>query len=93
MAAHGARRLLTMAGNAMSVIGIELLAAAQGCDFHRPLTSSPALESTRALVRAEVAYLDDDRHFHPDLTKAIALVSSGAVVRAARLVTLPGVAV
>ena len=93
MAAHGARRLLTMAGNAMSVIGIELLAAAQGCDFHRPLTSSPALESTRALVRAEIAYLDDDRHFHPDLTKAIALVSSGAVVRAARRVTLPGVSV
>jgi histidine ammonia-lyase len=34
MAAHGARRLLDMARNATAVIGIEALAAAQGCDFH-----------------------------------------------------------
>jgi histidine ammonia-lyase len=37
MAAHGARRLLEMVANAQSVIAIELLAAAQGCDFHAPL--------------------------------------------------------
>ena len=37
MAAHGARRLLPMAENAMAVIAIEWLCAAQGCDFHAPL--------------------------------------------------------
>ena len=47
MAAHGARRLLPMAENA-AVIGIELLAAAQGCDFHGALRSSAALEAVRA---------------------------------------------
>ncbi|MCK5908471.1 MAG: histidine ammonia-lyase, partial [Caulobacter sp.] len=36
MAAHGARRLLAMVENADAVLGIELLAAAQGCDFHAP---------------------------------------------------------
>jgi histidine ammonia-lyase len=40
MAAHGARRLLPMVENACGVIGIELLAAAQGCDFHAPLKSA-----------------------------------------------------
>ena len=90
MAAHGARRLLPMAQNAAAVVGIELLAAAQGCDFHLPLTSSPALEAVRTLVRAEVPHLDDDRHFHPDLAKAIALVSSGAVIDAGGGVDLPG---
>jgi histidine ammonia-lyase len=40
MAAHGARRLVPMVENAFAVIGIELLAAAQGCDFHAPLRSS-----------------------------------------------------
>ena len=40
MAAHGSRRLLAMAANAAEVIGIEALAAAQGCDFHAPLRSS-----------------------------------------------------
>jgi histidine ammonia-lyase len=91
MAAHGARRLLPMARNAATVVGIELLAATQGCDFHHPLTSSPALEAVRALVRAEVPRLDDDRHFHPDLAKAIALVTSGAVVQAGGQIKLPGV--
>jgi len=89
MAAHGARRLMPMAQNAASVVGIELLAAAQGCDFHRPLTSSPPLEAARKLVRAEVPHLDDDRHFHPDMAAAIALVRSGALTQG---LSLPGVA-
>src|SRR6202522_2108385 len=53
MAAHGARRLIGMADNVAAVLAIELLAAAQGCDFLRPLTSSPPLEAVRALLRAE----------------------------------------
>ncbi len=79
MAAHGARRLLPMAENVAHVIGIELLAAAQGCDFHAPLTSSSALEPVRARIRSEIPHLDDDRHFHPDIAKATALVRSGDI--------------
>ncbi len=90
MAAHGARRLLEMAANAKAVIGIELLAAAQGCDFHAPLTSSAALEAVRAVLRTAVPTLTDDRHFHPDLVAAGALVSDGALVWAAADVDLPG---
>ena len=56
MAAHGARRLLPMVENATAVIGIELLAAAQGCDFHAPLTSSAPLEArARIAARASAA--------------------------------------
>jgi histidine ammonia-lyase len=91
MAAHGARRLLAMARNVQSVIGIELLAAAQGCDFHRPLTSSPALEGVRGLLRGYVPHLEDDRHFHPDMALAGGLVGEGDVVKAAAL-PLPAVA-
>ena len=54
MAAHGARRLLEMAANVGHVIGIELLAAAQACDFHAPLASSAALETVRSLLRSRV---------------------------------------
>ncbi|TAJ68817.1 MAG: histidine ammonia-lyase [Phenylobacterium sp.] len=91
MAAHGARRLMAMAKNVQSVVGIELLAAAQGCDFHSPLTSSPALESVRRLLRAYVPHLEDDRHFHPDIALASGLVCEGDVVKAATL-PLPAVA-
>jgi histidine ammonia-lyase len=93
MAAHGARRLLAMNDNAMAVIGIELVAAAQGCDFHAGMTSSVPLESVRKAVRALVPTLVDDRYLHTDLQHALELVRSGAVVRAAADVTLPGVAV
>ena len=89
MAAHGARRLLPMIENASAVIGIELLAAAQGCDFHAPLASSPALEAARALLRAQVPHLDEDRYLHPDIAAAIALVRGGALAEAAGL-DLPG---
>lgn len=79
MAAHGAMRLLPMVQNAVAVIGIELLAAAQGCDFHAPLTSSPPLERVRALLRREVPNLENDRYLYPDLQKSIALVRDGAI--------------
>ncbi len=79
MAAHGARRLIAMAENAANVVGIELLAAAQGCDFHAPLRSSDALESVRATLRAQVPTLQDDRYFHPDMVAATALVRDGTL--------------
>jgi len=91
MAAHGARRLLDMADNASAVIGIELLAACQGTDFHAPLTSSDALEAARSHLRAVVPTLEDDRHFHPDIEAATALIRAGSLV-AAVPTTLPGLA-
>ena len=91
MAAHGATRLLPMAANVFSIVSIEFLAAAQGCDFHAPLLSSPPLEAARALLRARVPHLDDDRYIQPDILQATALVRSGEVARASG-VALPGLA-
>jgi histidine ammonia-lyase len=83
MAAQAARRLLPMAENLSNILAIELLAACQGCDFHAPLASSPAIERVRALLRAEVSHLDDDRYLAPDIAAAANLVRSGAVAAAA----------
>ncbi|RHW17144.1 histidine ammonia-lyase [Sphingomonas gilva] len=82
MAAHGSRRLLEMAANVDAILAIELLAGAQGCDFHAPLTSSAPVEAVRALLRAEVPTLTDDRHMAPDIEAAIALVRSSALLDA-----------
>jgi histidine ammonia-lyase len=90
MAAHGARRLARMADNVAAIVAIELLAAAQGCDFHRPLASSTPLEAVRGRLRQAVPHLDDDRHLHPDIQLTIELVAGGAVIEAAE-VSLPGV--
>ena len=91
MAAHGARRLAPMIENAFGVVGIELLAAAQGCDFHAPLRSSPPLEDLRRRIRADVPSLDEDRHFHPDMDKAIRFVRSGGAIESVSGARLPRV--
>jgi histidine ammonia-lyase len=91
MATHGARRLLAMAENVVNVIAIELLAAAQGCDFHAPLRSSPILEEVRAALRAKVPHLEDDRFLAPDIAEAAALVRSGALAAATGAGLMPAV--
>jgi histidine ammonia-lyase len=77
MATHAARRLATMVDNAAAVVGIELLSAAQGIDFHRPARSSPALEEVHAAIRREVPFYAADRYFAPDIDAARSWVKSG----------------
>lgn len=89
MAAHGARRLDPMSANVVAIVGIELLAAAQGCDFHKGLTSSAALESVRGLLRSHVPVLSNDRYLYADMQQAIQLVRSGDIAAAATGVKLP----
>ncbi|HKH32540.1 MAG TPA: aromatic amino acid lyase, partial [Beijerinckiaceae bacterium] len=91
MACHGARRLLAMSANAANVIAIELLAAAQGCDFHAPMRSSEPLERVRALLRERVPHLEDDRLMALEIAAAAEMVTGGAVGNAAGIV-LPAVA-
>ncbi len=67
MATFAARRLGPMAANTARIVAIELLAAAQGVDLRRPLTTSPKLAAALALVRTDVAFWDRDRAFAPDL--------------------------
>jgi len=80
MATFAARRLAAMAENTRGVLAIELLAAAQGVDFRRPLKSSAALEKAHALLRERVAFYDHDRHFAPDIAAAKSVISSEALI-------------
>jgi histidine ammonia-lyase len=82
MAAHGARRLAPMAENAFSIVGIEWLAAAQGCDFHAPLQSSAPLEALRARLRADIPHHREDRYFHPEIVAAARLARTGEIMAA-----------
>ncbi len=78
MATYAARRLTTMAQNSAAIVAIELLAAAQGIEFRRPLRSSPPLETAHARVRAVAAAYDRDRYFAPDIASVTRLVLDGA---------------
>jgi histidine ammonia-lyase len=78
MATFAARRLSAMNANTGNILAIELLAAAEGLEFHRPLKSSPALEAAHAKIRATVPRFERDRFFAPAIAAAQALVAARA---------------
>jgi histidine ammonia-lyase len=77
-----------MIRNTAHILGIELLAAAQGIDFLRPLRSAPPLEDAHALLRARCPAMEQDRALAPDIERATALVTDGELSRVFR--ALPG---
>jgi len=79
MATFAARRLQPMIANVATILGIEWLASAQGIEFLRPLTSSPALEQAHALLRSACPAMPTDRYLAPDIERATELVRSGAL--------------
>jgi histidine ammonia-lyase len=81
MATFAARRLAAMLDNTAHIIGIELLAAAQGIEFLRPLKSSAALEEVHALLRQDCPAMPEDHYLAPSIERATALVDSGALAR------------
>jgi histidine ammonia-lyase len=88
MATFAARRLQPMIANTAHILGIELLAAAQGIEFLRPQRSSPALEQAQALLRGRCPPVEVDRYLAPDIDRATALVIDGSLSRIFR--ELPG---
>ncbi|MBR0667372.1 histidine ammonia-lyase [Roseomonas hellenica] len=85
MATGAALRLKPMAENLANILAIELLEAAQAIDFHRPLTSAPALEAAHRLVRGAAAHWDRDRAMAPDIAAVAELVRGGRVAALAPL--------
>ena len=86
MAAGAALRLHEMADNLAGILAIELLAGAQGLEFHRPLQSAPAIERAHGLVRSAAGPWEEDRVMAPDIAAVKRLVERG---RFAELVGTP----
>jgi histidine ammonia-lyase len=86
MATFAARRLSPMVANTARIVAIELIAASQGVDLRRPLTTSPKLAAAMAMIRADVAFWDRDRAFAPDLEAIRVRVERGDFVTYAEIV-------
>ena len=79
MAPIAARKAVTIATNAAGVIAIELIAAAQGVDYHCPLNTSPALQSLHAQIRAISPHLETDRYWANEMAALQAAVLAGEI--------------
>ena len=81
MSTFAARRLGEMAANTRTIVAIELLAAAQGIDFHAPLKTSEKLQAVHGAVRDRVAFYAEDRYFAPDIAAMCDFVASGKLTQ------------
>jgi histidine ammonia-lyase len=78
MGMTGALKLRQIVEHAERIVGIELMCAAQGLEFRRPLKASREVERAYAAVRAVVPRLEQDRVLAPDIDALAAAVKAGA---------------
>ena len=77
MATHGARRLLLMNTNLTRIIAIEMMAAAEGIDFRRPLKTSRVLEDVHATIREVAKPRPEDREFSSEIEAVASQIENG----------------
>ena len=77
MATFAGRKLCEVSDNVSGIIAVELLASAQGIDFHAPMKTSTVLLKAMKLIRDKVQHYDKDRYFAPDLEAIIELIRQG----------------
>ena len=77
MAMSAATKLRRTVRNLRHVLAIELMVAAEGLEYRRPLRSSDAIERAHALVRTRVAKADGDRSPAPDIARLAHAIATG----------------
>jgi histidine ammonia-lyase len=78
MGMTGALKLRRIAENVERVVAIELMCAAQGLEFRRPLKAGPAVEAAHEAIRTVVPRLGADRVLAGDIAALAAAVRGGA---------------
>ena len=71
MGANAATKLYKVMDNLEHILAIELMNAAQGIDFRRPLKTSPLLESFLHAYRKEVPFVKDDIVMYKEIQQSL----------------------
>ena len=79
MAPIAGRKAGQIARNAAGVIAVELMAAAEGIDYHAPLRTSPKLQQVHAAVRARSPHFTADRYWADEMAALQAAVLNGDI--------------
>jgi len=85
MSMHAAVKALTLVRNVRRIVAAELLCAAQGIEFLRPLRSSEPLEELLRGIRERVPPLAEDRRQDRDLAALDGWMERGEAADAARV--------
>jgi histidine ammonia-lyase len=79
MAPIAARKAAQVARNAAGVIAVELMAAAEGIDYHAPLRTSPKLQGIYAAVRERSPHFTADRYWADEISALQSAVLAGDI--------------
>jgi len=79
MAPISARKATQIARNAAGVIAVELMAAAEGIDYHAPLKTSSKLQEIYAAVRAHSPHFTADRYWADEMSALQSAVLAGEI--------------
>jgi histidine ammonia-lyase len=79
MAPIAARKAAQVARNAAGVIAVELMAGAEGIDYHAPLKTSPGLQEVHASVRALSPHFTADRYWADEMSALQSAVLAGEI--------------
>lgn len=80
MGANAATKLHKIISNLQYIAGIELMNAAQGIDFRRPLKSSPIIEKIMADYREAVPFVEDDVVMTDYITKTMEFLDNYDII-------------
>lgn len=83
MGSISGRKTLQIIDNLEKILGIELLTAAQGFEFRKPMKSGVIMDACQAFVRSKIEFAESDRLFAPDIEKAIEIVRSKELLKVA----------
>ena len=75
MGANAATKLYKIMDNLDHILAIELMNAAQGLEFRRPLKSSPIIERFIAEYRKEVPFIKEDIVMYKEIHKTVAFLN------------------
>ena len=87
MGSISARKTLNIIQNLEKILAIELICAAQGFDFRRPLKSTKILNACHDYVRMKIRSVDKDRVFSEDINIALDLIKNKRLVKVVNEVT------
>jgi histidine ammonia-lyase len=79
MAPIAARKAAQIARNAAGVIAVELMAAAEGIDYHAPLKTSAKLQGIYAAVRERSPHFTADRYWADEISALQSAVLAGEI--------------
>lgn len=79
MAPIAARKAAQVARNAAGVIAVELMAAAEGIDYHSPLKTSPKLQAVHDAIRGISPHFTADRYWADEMSALQAAVLAGDI--------------